>query len=65
LAVGEKSTNIFTQHRGLGKQLMQEAELIAKKNKSKSLFVISGVGVRQYYKKIGYKLKGPYMVKKL
>ena len=29
---GEKSGNIFTQHRGLGKQLMNQAEIIAKEN---------------------------------
>ncbi|MCK4649620.1 tRNA uridine(34) 5-carboxymethylaminomethyl modification radical SAM/GNAT enzyme Elp3 [Candidatus Pacearchaeota archaeon] len=44
------------QHKGLGKQLMQEAEKIAKKKGYKNIRVISGVGVREYYKKLGYKL---------
>jgi elongator complex protein 3 len=44
---------------------MQEAEAIAKKENAEFLHVISGVGVRQYYKKLGYKLKEPYMIKKL
>lgn len=66
LAIGKKSNSFFQQHRGLGKQLMHEAEKIAKKENSTSLHVISGVGARDYYKrKLGYKLEGSYMVKKI
>ena len=66
LAIGEKSKNKFTQHRGLGTQLMKAAEGLVKREKIKSLAVISGVGVRKYYSaKLGYKLRGAYMVKKL
>jgi elongator complex protein 3 len=67
LEIGEKSKDKedITQHKGLGKKLMQEAEKIAEKEKSKEIFVISGVGVRQYYKKLGYTLKGEYMYKKI
>jgi len=56
-----------TQHRGLGKWLLEEAEKIVKKNKIFELRIISGVGVREYYKKLGYKLdkQGIYMVKEL
>jgi len=64
LALGEKS-NESIQHRGLGKKLMKEAEKITRKEKIKKLFVISGVGVRQYYKKLGYKLEKSYMTKYL
>jgi len=46
----------ISQHIGLGKQLMNEAEKIAKKNKCKTTKVISGVGVREYYRKLGYEL---------
>ena len=53
------------QHTGLGKQLMQEAERIAKKTKCKKISVISGVGVREYYRNLGYELEGTYMVKNL
>lgn len=54
------------QHIGLGKKLLLEAERIAKKEfKLEKIVVISGVGVRGYYKKSGYKLKDTYMVKKL
>jgi elongator complex protein 3 len=65
LAIGEKSNREVSQHRGLGKLLMQKAEEIAKKEKASELRVISGVGVREYYKKLGYKLREEYMVKKL
>ena len=32
---------------------------------SEKMLVISGVGTRHYYRKLGYELEGPYMVKKL
>ena len=56
----------FGQHKGLGKKLMALAEKIVKDNNIKQLAVISGVGVREYYSsKLGYHLKGNYMVKEL
>ena len=56
-----------SQHTGLGKKLMQKAEEIAKENGLDKLKVISGVGVREYYKKLGYELdeEGIYMIKYL
>ncbi len=53
------------QHRGFGKLLMFEAEKIARDLGMKKIAVISGVGVRNYYKKLGYVLEGHYMVKSL
>lgn len=53
------------QHKGLGKRLILEAEKIAKDAGYKKIFVISGIGVRGYYKKLGYKLEDTYMVKYL
>ncbi|MEK6936034.1 MAG: tRNA uridine(34) 5-carboxymethylaminomethyl modification radical SAM/GNAT enzyme Elp3 [Nanoarchaeota archaeon] len=66
LGIGEKAKE-FGQHKGLGKELMKKAEGITKENKINILKVISGVGVRQYYKKLGYKLdnQGIYMEKTL
>jgi elongator complex protein 3 len=61
LAIGEKKKGI--QHSGLGKQLMKKAEEICLSEGVSKLFVISGVGVREYYRKLGYKLEGEYMVK--
>ncbi|MBT4209516.1 MAG: tRNA uridine(34) 5-carboxymethylaminomethyl modification radical SAM/GNAT enzyme Elp3 [Candidatus Komeilibacteria bacterium] len=54
-----------TQHMGLGKKLMTEAENITKKRKLSKVAVISGIGVRNYYKKLGYELEGTYMTKNL
>ena len=54
-----------TQHLGLGKKLMSQAEAITKKHKLNKVAVISGVGVRNYYKKLGYKLESTYMTKQL
>jgi len=57
---------IAPQHRGLGKKLIEEAEKIAKKEFSlKKIAVISGIGVRDYYQKLGYKLKDNYMIRNL
>lgn len=54
------------QHQGFGTLLMEEAEKIARgEHGSKKISVISGVGVRNYYKRLGYKLDGPYMSKAL
>ncbi|AWP19680.1 Elongator complex protein 3 [Scophthalmus maximus] len=54
------------QHQGFGMMLMEEAERIARdEHGSGKLAVISGVGTRNYYRKMGYKLEGPYMVKDL
>jgi elongator complex protein 3 len=64
VGIGKDETKA-SQHKGLGKKLVQEAEHIARKNKFKKLAVISGVGVRGYYRKLEYKKEGTYMVKSL
>lgn len=51
------------QHFGLGKSLLTEAENIARNAGFRKMAVISGVGVREYYRKWGYRLEGTYMVK--
>ena len=53
------------QHKGFGRKLMGKAEEICKENSKKKLLVISGVGVREYYKKLGYEKDGPYVSKML
>lgn len=46
--------------------LMEEAERIAREEYgSTKIAVISGVGTRHYYRKLGYHLEGPYMIKQL
>ncbi len=53
------------QHSGFGKQLMDIAEKISHQAKYKKLSVISGIGVRAYYRKLGYKKVGEYMVRNI
>lgn len=63
--VHSKNPALF-QHQGYGTLLMEEAERIARyEHKSQKLLVISGVGTRNYYRKLGYELDGPYMSKML
>ncbi len=65
LKIGEHEDGQI-QHSGLGKRLMGEAEKISKEEfGAKKLLVISAVGTREYYRKLGYTLDGPYMAKKL
>lgn len=65
VAVHSRNADAF-QHRGLGGLLMQEAERIAREEHGSSkLAVISGVGTRHYYRRLGYELDGPYMSKSL
>ncbi len=61
VSIGQKQK---IQHSGLGKKLLAAAERLAKAAEIKKIAVISGVGVRGYYKKLGYKIKGNYVVKK-
>ena len=63
-SLGEKGK---VQHKGLGRALLEKAENIAKHYGAKKIAVISGVGVRDYYRRQGYELvkEGEYMVKEL
>ncbi len=63
--VGEREKKAW-QHRGFGRKLMEEAERIAREEWGVSrMVVISGVGVRNYYRKLGYERLGPYMAKRI
>jgi len=54
------------QHRGFGRRLLEEAERIAGQEWGCArIAVIAGVGVREYYRKLGYELQETYMVKTL
>ena len=62
----QKKDKAAAQHRGIGKSLLAEAERLAAEDyDGKKMLVISGVGVREYYKRLGYEREGPYMAKKL
>jgi len=61
-----KKDKTSPQHIGLGKKLIAAAEKIAKQEFGiKKIVVISGVGVRDYYKKLGYRQENTYMIKNL
>lgn len=53
------------QHMGFGKKLLAEAERIVRERypKIEKMAVISGTGVRPYYRKFGYEIYGEYMTK--
>ena len=53
------------QHRGYGERLLLECEAQAKSCGFDELWVTSGVGARNYYRKFGYDRKGPYMAKRV
>lgn len=54
------------QHRGIGRELIGEAERISRDEMGrKEILVTSGIGVREYYRKLGYSRSGPYMAKPL
>jgi GNAT superfamily N-acetyltransferase len=59
-----KNDDSKVQHAGFGKRLMKKAEEIAISQGYKKIVVISGIGVKNYYRKLGYKSKGTFMVKK-
>ncbi len=60
-----KTNEQASQHKGLGKKLVEAAEKIAVEVGFPKVSVISGVGVRGYYRKFGYKKTGTYMIKYL
>lgn len=53
------------QHQGLGTELVQRAEAIARQRGFDRMAVISALGTRGYYAKLGYQLGETYMVKHL
>ena len=67
--VGKKSvpySQKTSQHKGLGKQLIQRAEKIAKEEFGlNKLAVIAAEGVKDYYFNLGFEEKGFYLVKEI
>ncbi len=49
------------QHRGYGEKLLGHAKELARNQGYRKLSVISGIGVREYYRKFGYYRDGVYM----
>lgn len=63
VAVGKHDAS--GQHRGYGRRLIDEAEKLAKKAGYAEVNIPAGVGVRPYYRRLGYILRGTYMAKDL
>ena len=56
---------MYSQHFGFGSKLLARAEQIAIDNGYEKIGVISGVGVREYYRKKGYKDGEYFLIKNL
>jgi len=57
--------NGAAQHVGLGMRLMQAAEARAARRGYRGMTVISALGTRGYYRRLGYRLGETYMLKEL
>jgi elongator complex protein 3 len=63
LSLGKRTKNGL-QHKGFGKELIDEAERITiEVFDKKHLFVLSGVGVKEYYRKLNFIDNGVYLSK--
>ncbi len=63
--VGKKAEDEEYQHRKFGMELLARAEEIARDAGFSRLAIMSGIGVRPYYRRQGYEREGPYMAKDL
>ncbi len=61
--IGEKGED--WQHKGYGGLLLKKAESLAKEAGFGKIAVLSGIGAREYYRKLGYDYDGPYMSRRL
>ncbi len=53
------------QHRKVGRMLLARAEETARAEGYREIAVMSGIGVRPYYRRHGYERRGPYMHRRL
>ncbi|MGQ9719684.1 MAG: tRNA uridine(34) 5-carboxymethylaminomethyl modification radical SAM/GNAT enzyme Elp3 [Nitrososphaerales archaeon] len=61
--IGKKYDDGY-QHRGYGARLMKEAERLAREDfDARKMIVMSAIGTKEYYKRLGYTKEGPYMAK--
>ncbi|MGI0025484.1 MAG: GNAT family N-acetyltransferase, partial [Nitrososphaera sp.] len=64
VGVGLRDVGESYQHRGYGSKLLREAENITRSELGvEKISVISAVGTREYYRKLGYTRDGPYVSK--
>jgi len=65
LPVGMRAPKAW-QHRGYGGLLLSEAERMSQEDYGRrKVVIISGLGAKQYYKRLGYDYDGPYVSKTL
>ncbi|MEM3522676.1 MAG: tRNA uridine(34) 5-carboxymethylaminomethyl modification radical SAM/GNAT enzyme Elp3, partial [Candidatus Bathyarchaeia archaeon] len=62
--IGKKIKEAW-QHKGYGNKLLTEAENVSKEYGANKILVLSALGTKEYYAKLGYKPEGPYMSKRL
>ncbi|MDD1661995.1 MAG: tRNA uridine(34) 5-carboxymethylaminomethyl modification radical SAM/GNAT enzyme Elp3 [Methanomicrobiales archaeon] len=63
--LGKSAEGPEWQHRSYGGLLLRRAEEISRSGGYRSIAVLSGIGVRPYYRQRGYERRGPYMIKDL
>ncbi|MFX1504715.1 MAG: tRNA uridine(34) 5-carboxymethylaminomethyl modification radical SAM/GNAT enzyme Elp3 [Promethearchaeota archaeon] len=63
--IGKLPKEIEWQHRGIGQQLISLAEEISRERGYQKILVTSGLGVRDYYRKLGFSADGAYMGKRI
>jgi elongator complex protein 3 len=63
--VGKDAESEEWQHRNYGKVLLARAEDIARDAGFARLAIMSGIGVRPYYRRQGYERRDPYMIREL
>ncbi|UCG00393.1 MAG: tRNA uridine(34) 5-carboxymethylaminomethyl modification radical SAM/GNAT enzyme Elp3 [Candidatus Heimdallarchaeota archaeon] len=63
--IGNLPKKIEWQHRGIGQRLVSLAEEISRERGYQKILVTSGLGVRNYYRKLGFVKNGVYMGKRI
>ncbi len=63
VGIGKHPKKLEWQHRGVGKELITIAEEISIEKGYHKILVTSGLGVRDYYRKVGFVQEGLYMAK--
>jgi elongator complex protein 3 len=63
--VGKDAESEEWQHRNYGKELLARSEEIAHSAGFRRLAIMSGIGVRPYYRRQGYERRGPYLIREL
>jgi elongator complex protein 3 len=66
VGVGGRPSSDRWQHRGFGRMLLDEAEKVGREDLGATkILVTSGLGVKDYYRRLDYCDDGPYMSKSL